>query len=78
MKTAVSLPDQLFKSAEALAGRLGMSRSRLYATAIEEFVARHRAARVTEKLDAVYAAESSSLSPDVAAAQQRTLKRSEW
>src|SRR5688572_2300207 len=35
MKTAISLPDALFEAAELLAGRLGVSRSRLYANALE-------------------------------------------
>ena len=78
MKTAISLPDDLFKAAESLAGRLGMSRSRLYAAALEEYLARHQARRVTEKLDAVYAAEPSELDPRLAAAQRRALKGSEW
>jgi metal-responsive CopG/Arc/MetJ family transcriptional regulator len=38
MKTAISIPDQVFKSAEVLASRLGISRSELYAKAIEAYV----------------------------------------
>jgi len=34
MKTAISLPDKLFESADALARRLGLSRSQLVATAL--------------------------------------------
>ena len=78
MKTAVSLPDDLFKAAESLAARLGLSRSGLYAAAIEEFVHRHQAKRVSERLNAVYSAESSTLDPDVAASQSRTRKRADW
>ena len=36
MKTAISLPDELFAAAEKLAERLGVSRSQLYATALAE------------------------------------------
>lgn len=78
MKTAISLPDDLFKAADALAGRLGLSRSRLYASALEDFIQRHQARRVSEKLDAVYAVESSELDPSVRKAQRRTLKRMSW
>ena len=78
MKTAISLPDDTFQAAELLAGRLGMTRSRLYATAIEEFIARHQARRVSEKLDAVYGAESSRLDPALRKAQTRAAKNSEW
>ncbi len=41
MKTAVSIPNDLFAAGEALAARLGTSRSALYAAALREFVARH-------------------------------------
>jgi metal-responsive CopG/Arc/MetJ family transcriptional regulator len=47
MKTAISLPDDLFASAEVLAERLGLSRSRLFATAVAEFVAKHQTRKVT-------------------------------
>jgi len=78
MKTAISLPDTLFKAAESLAGRLGVSRSRLYAAALEEYIARHQAWRVSERLDAVYSSEPSVIDPAVARAQSKSLKRSDW
>jgi metal-responsive CopG/Arc/MetJ family transcriptional regulator len=78
MKTAVSLPDDLFAKAESLADRLGLSRSGLYAAALKEFIARHQAKRVTERLDAVYATESSDVVAPVAGAQRNVLKRSDW
>lgn len=55
MKTAISLPDDLFAAAEALAGRLGLSRSQLYATALARFVAEQERASITARLNAVYA-----------------------
>jgi len=78
MKTAISLPDDLFESADALAGRLGISRSQLYATALAEYVAKHRTARVTERLNAVYLAETSRLDRSIDKAQRRRAKSSEW
>jgi metal-responsive CopG/Arc/MetJ family transcriptional regulator len=78
MKTAISLPDDLFESADALAGRLGISRSQLYAAALAEYVAKHRTARVTERLDAVYAAEPSQLDRSIAKSQKRKAKGTEW
>ena len=78
MKTAISLPDDLFKKAESLASRLGVSRSRLYALALEDYIARHQARRVSERLDAVYGTESSNVDTSIAAAQSTVLKRSEW
>ena len=78
MKTAISLPDDLFASAEALAERLGLSRSRLFATAVAEFVAKHQTRKVTERLDAVYAAEPSTLDPEFRRAQRRRLPKDSW
>ena len=78
MKTAISLPDELFEAAEALAARLGLSRSGLYAAALADYIARHQARRVSERLNAVYAAEASDLDPRTANAQRKVLKRSDW
>jgi antitoxin MazE6 len=54
MKTAISLPDSLFHRADTFAERAGISRSELYATALEEFLARRDGDRVTAQLNAVY------------------------
>jgi len=78
MKTAISIPDELFESADVLAGRLGVSRSHLYASAIAEYVAKHLDAQVTDRLNSVYTGLSSKLEPDVRKAERRTIERSEW
>ena len=78
MKTAISLPDDLFECADALAKRLGVSRSELYATAVAEFLAKHQHAKVTERLDRVYGREPSRLSPPLRRAQGRSLRSTEW
>jgi metal-responsive CopG/Arc/MetJ family transcriptional regulator len=78
MKTAISIPDKVFRSADALAKRLGISRSELYATAMNEFLLKHRSRQVTTRLDEVYAEEDSSLSPDLIQLQNKSLAREEW
>ena len=78
MKTAVSLPDDLFRAGDALAKRMRVSRSELYARALAEYVAKHRADQLTQRLNAVYAAEDSSLDPGLAQLQGRVLPREEW
>lgn len=78
MKTAVSLPDPIFEAAEELARRTGMSRSQLYALAIEAYVRAHRDDQVTEALDRLYANESSELDPTMAAIQAASLPAEEW
>ena len=78
MKTAISVPDRLFSAADALARKLGMSRSRLYTTAVAEYLAKHQAAKVTDRLNATYAAQPSQLHPALRRSQRRALARSEW
>lgn len=78
MKTAISVPDRLFSSADALARKLGVSRSHLYATALAEYVAKHQASRVTERLNTVYGAQASSMDEGLSRAQRRTVDRTEW
>jgi metal-responsive CopG/Arc/MetJ family transcriptional regulator len=78
MKVALSIPDDLFESAETLGKRLGVSRSRLYATALADFVAKHRGRKVTEALDRVYGTEDSRLDSRVRRLQQRSLDRDRW
>ncbi len=78
MKTAISLPDALFKSGDTLAKRLGVSRSELYARALADFVAKHRANQVTQRLNAVYAEEDSRLDPALLNGQLMGLTRESW
>ena len=78
MKTAISLPDDLFESADELAERLGVSRSELYAEAVAEYLAKHRGEEVTSRLNDIYANEDSGIDPALRAAQARSLGSSEW
>ena len=78
MKTAISLPDVLFKSADKLAKRLGLSRSELYARALEEYVAKHRGRKVTARLNQVYSTGHAHLESAVCEAQARSIETSEW
>jgi metal-responsive CopG/Arc/MetJ family transcriptional regulator len=78
MKTAVSVPDHIFRSAERLAKRLRKSRSRLYTEAIAEYVARRSPADVTAAYNRVVEKVGSHLEKPLAAATRRTLSRSEW
>lgn len=75
MKTAISIPDSLFQSAEQLANRLGVSRSELYARAVGHFVEQHRDDLITQRLNALYGESglSSVLDPAVQALQYRSL-----
>ncbi|HYM10492.1 MAG TPA: hypothetical protein VEU62_07165 [Bryobacterales bacterium] len=78
MKTAISIPDPLFRTAERASRRLGVSRSRLYAQAVESFLKSHRAQGVKEALDEVYRSESSAVDPALEAMQAASLPRRDW
>ncbi len=80
MKTAISVPDQLFEAADRLAERLGISRSQLYATAVAKFVEDRKTEGVTERLDAIYAVESdlSELDPVLNSLQLQALPKEDW
>jgi len=54
MKTAISLPDRLYKQAEKIAKELGIPRSQLVAKALQEFITRHTQDNITEDLNKVY------------------------
>jgi hypothetical protein len=78
MKTAISLPDPIFKAGERHASRFRLSRSELYASALKEYLARHSDEAVTETLNRVYSAEPSKLDPALRALQLRTLAAESW
>lgn len=78
MKTAVSIPDPLFHAAEALAERLGMSRSELVSRALAAYLEAHQHDRVREALDAIYSEESSRLDEALAHLQWASLPKEDW
>jgi metal-responsive CopG/Arc/MetJ family transcriptional regulator len=75
MKTAVSIPDPLFKAADRASKKLKVSRSKLYAQALEEFLRSRTSMTVREKLDEVYGSESSQVNSALAEMQRKTLRR---
>jgi predicted transcriptional regulator len=78
MKTAISLPDEVFDRAEALARKMRKSRSQLYAEALAEYVARHAPDAVTEKMNRVCDELDSGRDDFVSEAARRTLENVEW
>lgn len=78
MKIAISVPDNVHEAADEMAGRLGVSRSELYARAVTEYVAKHRDEDVTARLNEVYAEESTELDPGLRRAQARSVGGSDW
>jgi predicted transcriptional regulator len=78
MKTAVSIPDELFRKADELATRLGKSRSEVYREALADYVARREPGAVTRALDEIADEIAAEGGVFAAEAARRALQRSEW
>lgn len=78
MKVAVSVPDPVFRAAERVSRRMRISRSRLYAMAVEAFVRRHSDEDVTEQLNQLDGASASTPDPALGAASLEVLRRERW
>ena len=78
MKAAVSIPDPVFKAADKLAHRMGVTRSRLYSVALQRFVQEHDDDAITAKLNEVYSKEESALDPVLQSIQARSVKKTKW
>ncbi len=78
MKTAVSIPDDIFEKVERLARRGGRSRSEVFSAALREYVARHAPDEVTEAMDRVCSELGDQTDAFVSAAGLRVLERTEW
>ncbi len=78
MKTAVSIPDEIFARAERLARRARRSRSEVYAAALDEYVARHAPDEVTDTMNRACDDVGEKRDTFLAAAAQSALRRVEW
>ena len=78
MKTAVSIPDDIFKAAEQFARRTKKSRSQLFSDAVREYVARHSSDEMTEAMNRVCGDLGSRPDGFPASAAGRILEHSEW
>lgn len=81
MKTAVSIPNELFKRAEQVAKKARFSRSELYAKALQQFIEGVQARQITQALDEVYSSSrsgSSRLDETLTQMQTLSLAQEEW
>lgn len=80
MKVAVSIPDPIFDKAEALARRMKISRSKVYARALDEFVANNPPRQnLTDQINAVLdEIGEEEIDPFLQEAARQTFKRIEW
>ena len=78
MKTAVSIPDEIFEGAERLARRTKRSRSRLFSDALKEYLARHAPDKVTEAMNQACAEIHGEEDSFVSSSARRVLEKREW
>ena len=78
MKTAISLPKDVFEKAERLAKRARKSRSQLYCEALREYVSRHSPDEITEALDRAIEKNGQPEERFVTLASAQTLARVDW
>ena len=78
MKTAISIPDKIYRDAEKLSRRLKKSRSQVYTEAVTEYVARHDPEAVTEAMNSVCEIVDTRPDPAISGAATRALRSVEW
>ena len=78
MKTAISIPDVVFRAAEQFARKSKISRSSLYTKAISEYVEKHRRRGITEALDEIHGKLPSKMDPVLAKLQQISIFKEDW
>jgi metal-responsive CopG/Arc/MetJ family transcriptional regulator len=78
MKTAVSIPNELFEAAERLARRTRRSRSRLFSDALREYLARSSPDQITESMNQALAEIGDGKDPFVSLVSSRRMEQIEW
>jgi len=78
MKTAISIPDNLFRAADEYAKSHGFSRSKLFAEAVAQYLKQHPLDHITKQLDVVYSSEPAELNETISAVQFSSIEKEEW
>ena len=78
MKTAISIPDDIFSAADNFAHQSHLSRSALITRALVEFLSRRRNEGVTDRLNRLYDTEDSHLDATLSQLQTSVLSTEKW
>ena len=78
MKTAISIPDDIFSAAEKFAHQSHLSRSALFTRALVEFLSRRRNDGVTERLNRLYEKENARLDEALSKMQTSAISKEKW
>ncbi len=81
IKTAISIQESLYEQADELARELDISRSRLFALAVEAYIHRYQNQKLLEKINSAYEEESDPTETSRIRSmrrRQRQLVEGEW
>jgi len=78
MKTAIYIDQDLYDEAEGFSYVAEMSRSKLYCTALSEYIQNHSPDSITERLNSYYANHESKLDDDLKVAAYRSFNKEDW
>ena len=78
MKTAISIPDPLFRAAERAAKRQRLSRRCFYAKALAAYLKSQREKGIKEALEAVYGSAPSEPDPFMTPAAYHLPSKEKW
>ena len=78
MKTAISVPDEIFELSEQLAKKLKVSRSKIFAMGVKKLAEEHDDDQVTARLDEFYSKEKAEIDPVVMKMAVLSLPKDEW
>ena len=78
VETAVAVPSEIFQQAEAVAKKLGLSRSEFYVQALKKQLQEEEDAEISRRLNEIYEREDSSLDPVLMQMQIMSLEPEEW
>ena len=77
MKTAISIPDPIFQSAESFAHQMGISRSELFTKAVAEYLEKRKQQYITDALNKIYA-KPEKIDNTLQTMQIQSLPKEEW
>lgn len=77
-KTAISVPQEVFKLSDRLAKKLKMSRSAVFALAVKKLGEELDDDQITENLNEFYGKEKAELDPVIVKMAALSLPKEEW
>ena len=78
MKTDISIPNPIFRAAEDLAKKMGISLSELYLTALTTYIMEHQKENITDVLNRVLETEPSTVEPEMVKMLVLSIGGEEW